>query len=465
MIYTSGSTGKPKGVAIEHHNFVNNIYSMEKAFQVHSDSRILQFASFSFDASVEEIFNPLFIGATLVLVPREVLISGPALLEELRHQRVTQVTLPPSVSRVLPDYHLPDLQTVISAGESCTPEVVRRWAQVPNFINAYGPTETTVCATVYPVKEIPEEGTIPIGRPIDNVRVYILDSEFNPVPPGVAGEIVIGGQGVGRGYHNRPELTAEKFVPDPFSEQPGARMYRTGDLGRFLPDGTIEFLGRMDFQVKIRGFRIELEEIEAQLRDHPEIADAAVVVHRGSGKDARLVGYAVPVKGQELSVADVRTFLKQRLPDYMIPAAIVFLEAMPLTPNGKIDRKRLPDPQKVHSKRPEMVKPTNEVERQVADLWKEILQIEDIGITDNFFDLGGHSLNVIQLQTRVKEVFDRDIAVVDLFKYPTVESFARFLSAGHEDGAKSEQAQQRATKQRAALDAQRARMRRRRKPQ
>ena len=462
MIYTSGSTGKPKGVQVEHQSFVANLFSMDRAFGVDAQSRVLQFASFSFDAAVEEIFSALFSGGTLVLVPQEVLLSGPALLEEMRRHQVTHVTLPPSVSRVLPTADLPDLKTVISAGESCTPEVVERWKSVPVLINAYGPTETTVCATTFRVPKDFDRVNIPIGTPITNVRVYILDEALNPVPVGVAGELYIGGHGVARGYHRRPELTAERFLPDPFSEVPGARMYRTGDLARYRPDGTIEFLGRVDFQVKIRGFRIELGEIETVLREHPRVQEAVVIARQTPGGDPRLVGYVVPETKDAVDAASLRAYLKERLPDYMVPATFVMLEAMPLTPNGKIDRKRLPAPESVKKERPEFVQPGSGIERQVADLWKEILQVDTVGLNDNFFDLGGHSLNVIQLQTRVKEVFDREIAVVDLFKYPTVSAFARFLSEGHEEKQVTAQARERVAKQRSALNIQRARMRKRR---
>ncbi len=462
MIYTSGSTGKPKGVAIEHRTLLANMFAMTDAFHVDHTSRVLQFASFSFDASVEEIFGTLFRGATLVMVSREVLLSAPALLEEMRRQEVTMATFPPSFSRVLPDVDLPQLKTVVSAGESCTPEIARRWQKVPHFINAYGPTETTICATTFEVTNIPERSTVPIGKPIANVRVYILDKRLQPVPPGIAGEVFIGGIAVGRGYHRRPALTAERFLPDPFSPHPGARMYRTGDLARYLPDGSIEFLGRVDFQVKVRGFRIELEEIEAHLLDHPHIQQAAVVAHATAAGETRLVGYVVPHKGKTIDPPQVRQFLKERLPDYMVPPLILVLEALPLTPSGKVDRKALPAAESLQKERPKFVAPTSGVEQQVAELWKEILQVDAVGVNDNFFDLGGHSLNVIQLQTRVKEVFHRDIAVVDLFKYPTVSAFAKFLSDGHDSVVKSEEARQRAAKQRSALDAQRARMRRRR---
>ncbi|MDZ7358889.1 MAG: amino acid adenylation domain-containing protein, partial [candidate division KSB1 bacterium] len=317
MIYTSGSTGKPKGVMLPHRGLCNLTHSQIQDFSVTCDSRVLQFASFSFDASVSEIFMALLTGATLYLASRDTLLSTPDLIELFQRERITTVTLPPSLLKVLPTEGLDHLTTIISAGEACTKDIALRWSKGRRLLNAYGPTETTIGVTSYLVEQIPDEcTTIPIGRPIQNMQLYILDQHLNPVPRGVRGELFIGGIGVGRGYHHRPDLTAEKFIPDPFSKTPGARLYRTGDLARFLSDGNIEFLGRIDHQVKVRGFRIELGEIESALLDHPLILDAAVVAKpiRPNSPDHRLIAYFVPKSQEPLSTSDLIEFLKTKLP-------------------------------------------------------------------------------------------------------------------------------------------------------
>ncbi|HEY4929196.1 MAG TPA: amino acid adenylation domain-containing protein [Acidimicrobiales bacterium] len=299
VIYTSGSTGQPKGVLVEHGGVLNLAPVVADVFQLDADSRVLQFASFSFDASVTEILLPLTVGATVCLAPREVLASGLDLLRLLDEQRITTVTLPPSLLAALPDTDLPNLVTLCSAGEACQPELVRRWGRGRRFVNGYGPTEATV-ATTYQVidGELPDGMTsVPIGPPIANARAYVLDDDRQPVPVGTPGELYIGGAGLARGYLGRPELTAERFIPDPFDEQPGSRLYRTGDRVRWREDGTLDFLGRFDDQVKLRGFRIELGEIEQTLMAHPDVADAAVVVREDTPGNRRLVAYIVPRAG------------------------------------------------------------------------------------------------------------------------------------------------------------------------
>jgi amino acid adenylation domain-containing protein len=810
VIYTSGSTGRPKGVMLRHAGLCNMAIALLKHFFVSSDSRVLLFASFGFDASVEEIFTALVSGASLHLVSQETLASGSDLIQLLREQEITNITLTPSVLSALPDVALPDLHTIVSAGESCSRDLASRWSSGRHFVNGYGPTEATVCASSYLVDEIPDRTSIPIGRPIDNVQLYVLDDQLSPVPVGVPGELYIGGAGLARGYLNRPELTAERFIPHPFSEEPGERLYRTGDLARYLPDGNVEFLGRMDDQVKIRGFRIELGEIEAVLMDHPQVEEAVVVADRernqlhayytqkkrergsdgtielwpsvaeffvyddllyyamthdelrnrsyrvaidrhvkdkvvldlGTGKDAILarlcveagakkvyaielleesyhkakallhelglaekvvlihgdateielpekvdvcvseivgaiggsegaakilsdakrflkprgvmiparsvtriaavtlpdeflenpaftevtghytreifdqVGYpfdlrlclkgldksslisnadvfedldfngdlrpeytrsinltitrdsrmdgflvwlnlhTVPdevidilenqhcwlpvyfpvfypgievhrgdrieaevtstlcenglnpdyvVRGRlirkdgtevefeynsfhdkeayrqtpfydklfsdnsikvsdvqeaELSPSELREYLRKYLPEYMVPSTFLRIEAMPLTPSGKVDRKALPDPKaQAARKNGPYLAPSTDKERAIASIWEEVLRIDHVGLHDNFFDLGGHSLNLVQVQGRMKELFDKEISVVDMFKYPTVSSLARYLS--QEDGQTSSLAksQERARRQREALNLRRQRIR------
>jgi acyl carrier protein len=291
----------------------------------------------------------------------------------------------------------------------------------------YGPTETTIWSTTHHVNEF--RNTIPIGQPIANTQVYILDRLMRPVPIGVYGELLIGGEGVTRGYLNAPQLTAERFVPDPFSLNAGARLYKTGDLARYLPDGSIEFRRRMDQQVKLRGFRVELGEIEAVLASHDAITEAAVVAATDAGGNLRLTAYYVPRDDSPLKTSDLRSFLAEYLPDHMVPAVYVSLNSLPLTPNGKLDRLALPAQA---TPRPMMeatyVMPGTEAERIIAGIWQEVLEVEKVGINDNFFDLGGHSLLVVQIHRKLEETFKRKLPLFELFKYPTVYSLAQHLT-------------------------------------
>ncbi len=461
IIYTSGSTGKPKGTMLMHRNLTNALHSTRKKYYVTEDSVVLQFASFSFDASVEEIFSALTAGATLHLVRKETLLSLAELIDLINKQGITNMTLPPSVLSVLQPKDFPKVRSVISAGEKCPPEVAKRWSEGRHFINGYGPTEATICTTTFEVDSGFERYAVPIGKPIGNVKVYVLDSSLQPVPTGVPGELFIGGAGIARGYFNRPELTAERFIPDPFSVINGARMYRTGDLVRYLPDGNLEFMERIDQQVKIRGFRIELGEIESALKNHASVQDAAVIARRQGG-EVRLLAYLIPEKGQDIDDNVMRLFLKNHLPDYMIPSAFTQMEHFPLTSNGKLDQKALPDPE-AGAKGQTFVKPGSEVERKLAAIWQEVLQIEQVGINDSFFDLGGHSLGIVQVQGKIKEVFDKDVNVVDMFKYPTISSLAKFLS--DEDSSKQaiKKSMDRASRQREATKMQQQRTRSRRR--
>ncbi|HHJ52795.1 MAG TPA: non-ribosomal peptide synthetase, partial [Caldithrix abyssi] len=362
-------------------------------------------------------------GAALVLVNREILASGEELVNKMAQEKVTTVTLPPSVLAVFPKTELPHLQTIITAGEKCTTELVKNWAPGRKFFNAYGPTETTVCASMY-LTDPEEEQAPPIGRPIGNFQLYILDRHWRPVPIGVPGELCVGGVGLARGYLNRPDLTAEKFIPNPFSDR-GERLYRTGDLVRYKPDGNIEFLGRIDYQVKVRGFRIELGEIEANLNEYPGVRDVAVLAREDQPGQKQLVAYLVADEENKPSPAELRDHLKERLPDYMIPAAYVFLDAMPLTPNGKVDRRRLPAPDmEAAVLRREYVAPRNETEEKLTAIVAQLLNLEKVGVYDNFFELGGHSLLATQFISRVKEEFEVELPLITLFEKPTIEQMA-----------------------------------------
>jgi len=324
---------------------------------------------------------------------------------------------------------LPDLNVIIAAGEVCSAELVSRWAPGRRFFNLYGPTETTVVATMYECSAGDE--TPPIGRPVANSQVYILDGTLQPAPVGVAGELCVGGICVGRGYLGRPELSAEKFIPNPFSDDPAATLYRTGDLARYRPDGNIEFLGRIDHQVKLRGYRIELGEIEAVLSQHPAVRQTVVILREDRPGDKRLVAYLLG----EATGTDWRAYLASELPPYMIPAAFVTLEAFPLLPSGKVNRKALPEPEALPARRKApLVLPETELEQLIAAIWRETLQVEQVGIHDNFFELGGHSLHAVQVQSCLQQRLGKELPIVALFQYPTVHLLAGRL--GNEQDVK-----------------------------
>ncbi len=427
VIYTSGSTGKPKGTMLAHQGLINLANEQRKAFNITAQSRILQFASLSFDASVWETVMALLNGATLVLVDRAILASGEQLAQKINDERITTVTLPPSVLAVFPQTALPHLKTIVTAGEKCPADLVKKWQPGRQFVNAYGPTETTVCASMYET-DAAEENDPPIGRPIGNFELYVLDRNLLPVPVGVAGELCVGGVGLARGYLNRPDLTAEKFIPDPFSKRHGARLYRTGDLVRRLPDGNIQFLGRIDQQVKVRGFRIELGEIEAVLREVPRVKDVIVLVREDIPGEKRLTAYLV-CDDPKPSVAELRDKLSRQLPDYMVPTAFVFLEAMPLTPNGKIDRRALPKPELDRSMaQSEYVAPRDETEEKLCAIVGDLLHLDKVGIHDNFFELGGHSLLATQFMSRLRTDFQVELPLLTLFEKPTVAQLAEEIA-------------------------------------
>jgi len=423
VIYTSGSTGRPKGVMVEHRGLVNLAYSQKEPLQLHPGIHVLQFASLGFDASCYELFCTLLAGGRLVLARREQLMTMEGLRKLLTDEHIELATLPPSYQSAVGE-EVSGLRTIVSAGEALN----REWAEAfqargIRVVNAYGPTENTVCATVA-VSPLLEEGRVTIGKPIDNVCVYILDEAGQLSPEGVAGELYIGGVQVARGYWAREELTSERFVADPFGG--AGRLYRTGDRCRWLADGNIEYLGRMDEQVKIRGYRIEPGEVESVLSGAAGVKAAAVVVREDRSGGRRLVGYVV-MEGTFDREA-VLTWLRGRLPEYMVPAQLVELEALPLTASGKVDRKVLPEPE--YTGGVDYEGPRNAMEMALAEVWQELLGIQRVGIHDNFFALGGHSLLAMRLVSAIRRRLGREVAVRDLFQYPTVAGQSALLGAG-----------------------------------
>ncbi|MFT3772546.1 MAG: amino acid adenylation domain-containing protein [Minicystis sp.] len=420
VIYTSGSTGKPKGVVVEHRGLGNLAAAQARVFGVAPEGRVLQFASLNFDASVSEIVVTLLAGATLVLAPQEAMLPGPDSVRTLVDNAVSVVTLPPSALAVMPPVALPSLRTLVVAGEACPEDVVNRWAEGRRFIDAYGPTEATVCATMGEC--FPDAGKPSIGRPMDNVRVYVLDARGGPAPVGVPGELCVAGVGVARGYLGRPDLTADRFVADPFA---GGRMYRTGDRARWLPDGRLDFLGRIDQQIKLRGYRVEPGEIEAWLLEHGNVREAAVVLREDRPGDKRLVAYVVPHDAPAPDAAELRDFLAARLPPYMIPSAFVALAAMPLGATGKVDRKALPAPEAGDGG--SFVAPRTDTERAIASIWEKVIGVPRVGVNDDFFELGGHSLLATQVMARLAETLGVELPLATLFELKTVAALAEVV--------------------------------------
>ncbi|HCY85515.1 MAG TPA: non-ribosomal peptide synthetase [Desulfobacteraceae bacterium] len=431
IIYTSGSTGKPKGVMIRHRGLPNLARAQIRLFGVTPSSRVLQFASMSFDASISEIAMAFCSGAALCMGTKDELLPGENLENTLIRHGVTHVTLPPSALSVMAPEKLAGLSTIVVAGEACPPELAALWAENRTFINAYGPSESTVCASGmrYDAGCAPSPGgRIPIGKPIDNIRLYILDSHLQPVPVGVPGELHIGGAGLAQGYLNRPGLTDRAFISNPFDAEKRSRLYKTGDLCRYLPDGNIEFLGRMDHQIKIRGFRIELGEIESVLREHGQIREAVVVARETKACGKQLVAYFTPENPKAVPTqGELRASLKATLPDFMIPAPFVCLEAMPLTPNGKIDRKRLPAPDPGLIRETSFEAPRTKTEARLGAIWETVLKIQNVSIHDDFFMMGGHSLLATVVISRIQKAFNVHIPVTGLFDYPTIAEFGHYL--------------------------------------
>jgi amino acid adenylation domain-containing protein/FkbH-like protein len=434
VMYTSGSTGKPKGVAVTH-RAVNRLVLNTNYLAFGPEHRLAQVSNFSFDAATFEIWGALLNGGQLVGITHDVALSPKDFARELRERKITALFLTSALfNQVVSE--VPDafetLDTVLTGGEAMDPKWVRvllEHTPPRRFINVYGPTENTTFTTWHLVASLPDSATsVPIGMPISNTQCYVLDRHMIPVPIGVPGELYVGGDGVARGYWNRPELTAEKFVPDGFRVGSGRLLYRTGDLVRWHPDGTIDFLGRIDQQVKIRGFRVELGEIETFLTQHPDIKECAVAVSGTTTTSKRLVAYVVSGPKGAPNASELRRFLEQRLPDYMVPNVFMPLPALPLTANGKVDRRALPEPDKV---RPELARnyasPRDSVEEELTRIWENVLGVHPIGVEDKFFDLGGHSLLAVKLIARIEKAFGKKLRLATIFQSPTISQLAAIL--------------------------------------
>ncbi|MCL6588800.1 MAG: amino acid adenylation domain-containing protein [Firmicutes bacterium] len=432
LIYTSGSTGAPKGVQIEHAALANFLLSMKGLIRIGPGDRLLAVTTLSFDIAGLELFLPLVAGAATVIAGRDEVISGSALIAKLEQFDITYMQATPAAWRMLIEAGWPGKKNlrILCGGEALPLDLARELGKrVSKIWNVYGPTETTIWSTIAEIK-LPLE-TVSIGSPLANTQIYILNEVRNPVPVGIPGELYIGGAGLARGYWRRPELTAEKFVRNPFALQVSnfafPIIYRTGDLARWLPDGTIECLGRIDHQVKIRGYRIELGEIETVLNQHPAVEASVVAPKELRPGEASLIAYLIPKTGG-LKFDELRAHLREKLPEYMIPAAFVQLAAFPTTPNGKIDRRALPLPENIKPQsQGQYIKPSNSMEETVSRIWQEVLKTGPIGVNDNFFDLGGHSLLLGQVQNKLQRILNLKLEMLDLFKYPTISALAKYL--------------------------------------
>lgn len=452
VMYTSGSTGRPKGVEIPHGALTNLLLSMAETPGFSSEDVLLAVTTLSFDIAGLEIFLPLIVGGTTVLVTREVAWDGTALAEALDTWSATVMQATPATWRLLLDtgWEGKSGLKAICGGERLSQELANELAaRTGELWNVYGPTETTIWSTVHRVEA--GSGPVSIGRPIDNTLVYVLDDALNPTPIGVPGELYIGGQGVARGYLGRPELTAERFVELPHAPEGAGRFYRTGDRVRWREDGTLEYLGRLDFQVKVRGFRIELGEIEATLSGHPDVHEAVAAVYEKSDGDHRLVAYVIPASNPLPDPNELRNALKEHLPDYMVPSLFQFVESFPLTANGKVDRRSLPDPEPAAGTPADRhVAPRNDVERVLQGIWQTVLDVEQVGVHDNFFDLGGHSLLLARAYSQIVEKLGPGLAMIDLFQYPTISALSERLTSSAPQTSSVSGAHSRAARREAA---------------
>jgi amino acid adenylation domain-containing protein len=452
VLFTSGSTGKPKGVAVEHRQLTNYVNGILERLNLPTGSSFATVSTLAADLGNTAIFPSLCSGGILHVLSQERAWDSASLIDYFERHPVDCLKIVPSHLQALlscsrPAQVLPRKRLVLG-GEPLSFDLAERIQELaPDTVvfNHSGPTETTVGVITYRLSkaEPRRSTTVPIGRPLPNTQIYLLDKNLQPVPVGVPGEIYVAGSGLARGYLKRPDLTTEKFVLSVLGNHAGVRLYKTGDRARYLPDGNLEFLGRVDNQVKIRGFRIELGEIEAALRQHPGVNDGTVIARDDVPGDRRLIAYVVPNHLQSFAVSDLRKFFKKRLPDYMQPSAYVMLETLPLTPNGKVNRQALPAPDQ---SRPDDLKEafvpaSHPAEKMIAEIWAEALHLDRIGIYDNFFDLGGHSLLLMQVHSRISSLFHKNLPLIKMFEHSTVYSLARYLSESSNEDALSREDQ------------------------
>ncbi|MBD2523671.1 non-ribosomal peptide synthetase [Nostoc sp. FACHB-133] len=451
VLFTSGSTGKPKGVAIEHQQLLNYLHGITQRLDLSTTTNFATVSTLAADLGNTGIFAALCTGGCLHILSIECATDSAILAKYCRTHPIDCLKIVPSHLATLlasaPSDSILPRQQLILGGEAASwqlIEQIRQQAPSSLIFNHYGPTEATVGVTTFAVQnqQISTQ-TVPLGRPLANTQIYLLDKQLQPVPIGVPGELYIGGAGLARGYLNRSDLTAEKFIPNPFAEM-GSRLYKTGDMARYLADGNIEFIGRVDQQVKIRGFRVELGEIESVLCQHPQVQQAVVSV-REDNSNKSLIAYVVSKQTQTLNVSELQRFLREKLPEYMMPSAFIMLKALPLTSNGKINCNALPES---NGNRPELAAnyepPQTEVEQSIADIWQQILHVEKVDIHDNFFDIGGHSLLLVQAHAKLREIFLSNISVINLFEYPTINSLAKYLTRKQTEVASFEESTQRA---------------------
>jgi amino acid adenylation domain-containing protein len=434
VIYTSGSTGRPKGVVITHSGLLNYLAWAARAYGEEARRSALVHSSISFDLTITGLYTPLLVGGQVELLPEDANVE--ALVTALRQPqtrglvKITPAHLALLSQRLRPEEAAGKVELFVIGGENLLAESLRFWREVSpttRLINEYGPTETVVGCCVYEVQSgDPFTGSVPIGRAIDNTQLYVLDRQLKPVDAGVAGELYIGGSGVSRGYLNRPELTREHFLPDPFSTEPGARMYKTGDLARRREDGNLEYLGRLDKQVKIRGYRVEIGEIEAVAAEHPAVRQCVALARGDEPRSKQLTAYIILRDRQAVTPKELREFLRLKLPEYMVPAHFVFLEAFPLTSNGKVDRRALPVANKTSFPR-KLNLPRNATEVALSAIWAELLDVSPVSVTDNFFDLGGDSLLVARFLGRIEQSFGKQLSMSTLFQAPTIQQLAVIL--------------------------------------
>ncbi|MEH2128463.1 amino acid adenylation domain-containing protein [Nostoc sp.] len=453
VIYTSGSTGKPKGVRVTHANLCHYVHALQQALGITADDVYLHTASLAFSSSVRQLMVPLTRGATVKIATQEQRQDPLALFQGIKQDNITVIDIVPSFWRncnytlasLAPEsksYWLDNkLRLIVSASEPLLSDIPINWKfglqHQTHLINMFGQTETCGIVATYPITIEADTPTklIPLGKPIANTQIYLLDQHFQPVPIGVTGELYIGGWGIGQGYLHRPDLTAERFIPNPLSHELGARLYKTGDLGRYLPDGTIEFIGRSDYQVKIRGFRIELAEIEAILTNYPQVREAVVVTRESETGDKRLIAYLVPANSEAINLNALNKFLQDNLPNYMLPSNFAILEALPLTPNGKVNRQALPAPEELSQQiKSAITAPRTPVEEVLAGIWAKILSVKQVGIEENFFELGGHSLLATQVMSQIREAFQVELPLRSLFESPTVAELAQCVEATLKEG-------------------------------